>query len=185
MSDKSKEITVIKETLTKEGTFDILHYSENIQTQLDFISGKIQSCENKISSLKAKETIINNMINRTGIKIESAIDEDNQKIATMNQKYVLDYFETLSMVQEMLMKYEDLIYKYIKMRLDIENNKINAYVKLKAANKEVKKEDGEYDDMMKAMHDMFNKPKGGAGGTVGENKDMIDHVKNQLKLEGY
>ncbi len=180
-----KEIT-LKETLNKDGTFDILHYSDNIQTQNDFIQTKIQASERKLTSLKSKETIINNMITRTGLKIEKAIEEDNQKIATINQKYVLDYFETLAMVQEMIMKYEDLIYRYVKMKLDIENNKINAYVKLKAANKAEKGSDGDYNEMVEAFQEMVkNQGSGGVNGTNGTNTDMLEHVKNELKLEGY
>lgn len=169
--------TVEKETLNKEGTFDLLHYGDNLNVQLNYISSKINECEKKLTSLKGKEEIINNMILKTNNQIERYSDENNWKLVGINNSQILIQFETLSMVQEMLCKYEDMIQRYIKMSIDIENHKINAYVKIVGTRKEEKTTEEGFESIMSAMHKLTTQPQ--------DNDAMQAHVKKQLKLEGY
>lgn len=168
---------VEKETLNSEGTFDLLHYGDNLNTQLNYISKKINECEKKLTSLKGKEDIINTMINKTNVQIERYSEENNWKLVGINNSQILTQFETLSMVQEMLCKYEDMIQRYIKMSIDIENHKINAYVKIVGTRKEDKKTEEGFESLMHAMHQLTSQPQ--------NNDAMAAHVKEQLKLEGY
>jgi len=173
----AKEATV-RDTLNKEGVFDLIQYSDNINEQIVYIKNKINTCEIKITSLKSKEEIISNIINRISNAINKATQENNYKMADINQSKILIYFESMSLIQEMLIKYEDMIQKYIKMIIDIENHKINAYVKIKAANKSGDKQDGEYDELIARFHEMTTNSKE-------QNTAMVDHVKKELQLEGY
>ena len=169
--------TVDKETFNKEGTFDLIHYGENLNTQTNYISSKIKDCEKKLTSLKSKEDIINTMILKTNNQIEKYTDENNWKLVGINNSQILTQFETLSLVQEMLCKYEDMIQRYIKMSIDIENHKINAYVKIKGTQKDEKATEEGFESLMSAMHKLTTQPQ--------ENEAMTAHVKQQLKLEGY
>ena len=174
--------TIISDDNGAVGSFNIHQYSTNLNDQVTAIKSKIKECEAKLRTLKNKEKIINSMIDRTGIKIEQYIENENHKMAGINQRYVLDYFETLGVVQETLMKYEDLVYKYTKMLLDIENHKIGAYTKIKAADKKVDAADNNYLEMQDAIDKIMNIGKDGSSRT---NKDMLELAKNELKLEGY
>lgn len=171
----------------KEESFNLVNYGANLNKQLNYISEKVDGAEKKITALRTKEKIIDDMISRTNALVERYNEEKNYKLAGVNQKAILTQFETLAQVQEMLIKYEDMIQKYIKMSVDIENHKINAYVKLNSSKKEEEKNEAGYEKLMGAMHELMSQakdqPEGGPGGPT--NPAMLDAVKNQLQLEGY
>ena len=82
----------------------------------------------------------------------------------------------------MLIKYEDMIQRYIKMSIDIENHKINAYVKLNSAKKEDKMNDEGYEKLMSGMHALVQNNQ---QDSKQDSPQMLDAVRDQLKLEGY
>jgi len=167
----------IKETLTT-GTFDLLHYSDNVNEQSLYIKNKIKVHENKINNLKLKETIMSNIIKRLSDNIDKALYENNFKLVEINQHKLPKFFESLSIIQDMTIKYEDMIQKYIKMILDIENNKVSVYAKIKTADKSIEKNDNDYKDLMEAIHRIEND-------APEESNPMMEHVRKELKLEGY
>ncbi len=177
--------SVVKhETITKHDGFDINNYSSNLNKQLNYVFDKIEEAERKITSLKTKEKIIDDMITRTNKLVEDYIEAKNYKLSGINQSHILTQFETLAQVQEMLVKYEDMIQKYIKMSIDIENHKINAYVKLNSAKKEEKLNDEGYEKLMSAMHSLVA-DQNGPEGSKQDSQPMLASVREQLKLEGY
>jgi len=168
----------IKDTINEKGTFDLLHYNDNINDQNIYIKKKIQECEIKISSLKNKEKIINNIITRISDDLDKTVDNNNHKLVNINQQKILTFFETLSIIQEMLIKYEDMIQKYIKMSIDIENHKINAFVKIKTISKNDDQDNNQYGKLMEAFNTIMESPKQ-------ENVALNNQVMQELKLEGY
>jgi len=180
-SNAAKGKVVEYETITSDSEFNIINYGFNLNKQLNYIADKITEAEIKITKLKTKEKIIDDMINRSNDAVERYNNEKNYKLAGINSSHILTQFETLAQVQEMLIKYEDMIQKYIKMTIDIENHKINAHVKLTNAKKEDSKNEDSYEKLMGQMHELVNNqnhPSAGPG-------PMMDSVKEQLKLEGY
>ena len=178
---KEYNYKVKHETIVKDKEFDLINYSTNLNKQLNYVFDKIEEAERKITSLKTKEKIIDDMIDRTNRLVEKYNTEKNYKLAGINQSHILTQFETLAQVQEMLIKYEDMIQKYIKMSIDLENHKINAYVKLNSAKKEDKMNDEGYEKLMGAMHDLVLN----SSESKQDSPQMLDHVREQLKLEGY
>jgi len=178
---KVKHETIVSQK-DNSNSFDLVNYGYNLNRQLNYISSKIEDSEIKITSLKSKEKIIDDMIDRSNRLVEKYTMENNHKLAGINSSHILTQFETLSQVQEMLIKYEDMIQKYIKMSIDIENHKINAFTKLNASKKEANKNEDGYDKLMNAMHEMLTKDTGPEGPS---NPAMMDSVREQLKLEGY
>lgn len=173
---------------TIEGTsedvkFNIVNYGNNLNTQVLYIKNKIKEAEIKITALKTKEAIIDSMIKRSSDQVDKYVLESNFKLVGINSSHILTQFETLAQVQEMLIKYEDMIQKYIKMSIDIENHKINAFVKLNASKKELDKNEEGYDKIMNEMHNLLQEHNNSDG--PGENIGMLDAVKDQLKIEGY
>lgn len=173
------------EGTSDESSFNIINYGTNLNKQLIYIDAKIKTAEIKITALKTKESIIDSMINRSNLAVEKYVEEKNFKLVGINSGHILTQFETLAQVQEMLIKYEDMIQRYIKMSIDIENHKINAFVKLNASKKEADKAEEGYDKLMTQMHEMVTLSKNQSDPSQGDNPGMIDAVKEQLKLEGY
>ncbi|RLA81935.1 MAG: hypothetical protein DRG78_08395 [Epsilonproteobacteria bacterium] len=170
------------ETIHKDREFDLINYGTNLNKQLNYVLDKIEEAERKITSLKTKEKIIDDMITRTNTLVEDFIAAKNYKLSGINQGHILTQFETLAQVQEMLIKYEDMIQKYIKMSIDIENHKMNAYTKLTSAKKEDKMNDEGYEKLMSAMHGLVSDSK---QDSKQDSPQMLDAVRDQLKLEGY
>lgn len=191
MEKKIRNIKVDHETISVDkdsnDNFSLTNYGNNLNKQVNYIQDKILEAERKITSLKTKEKIIDDMIDRTNRLVERYVEEKNYKLSGLNSSQILTQFETLSQVQEMLIKYEDMIQKYIKMSIDIENHKINAFVKLNSAKKEdIKNEDG-YGKIMDAMHELMRSSD--EQQTIGingpTNEALLDSVRDSLKLEGY
>ena len=167
------------ETINKDETFNLLNYSSTLDEQKKYIKVKIEEADRKLTSLKTKEEIINTMINRTNMAIEDYATEKNYKLMGINNGHLLSQFETLSLVQEMLIKYEDQIQKYVKLLLDIENNKLSAVTKVKAMSKTDKVDDDNFSGIVSEMHKLMQ------SNLPNAQNQMLDHVKNQLQLEGY
>jgi len=164
-------------TLKEEGKFNIHHYSENINEQIIYINDKITHLEKKLTTLKNKEDIINIMISRTDKQIGKYFDEKNFKMIGVQQGHLTTQFETLSLIQDIVIKYENMIQTYIKMRIDIENHKINAYVKIKNADKSLEKDDTGYNKIMDTVHNLLD--------SNSDNIDMTKNIEEKLKLKGY
>ena len=107
--------------------FDL--YNENINSEQQSINKKIEKLEQKLISLQNKESIINNLITKINFELENT-DPKHFKAISQIRTTLNKQFETLSLIIEMIMKIEDMVLKYRKMSIDIENNKINNFIKL-------------------------------------------------------
>lgn len=181
MATKKNDTISVQDNVKK---FDILNYQYNLNEQVTYIKNKMESYEIKLTSLKSKEKIIDDMIRRSNMLVEKYTNESNFKLVSIHSNTILTQFETLSQVQEMLIKYEDMIQKYIKMVVDIENHKINAYTKLTNNKKEDEKNEEGYEKLMSAMHALVQEKAEGHTSDV-SHPALLDTVTEQLKLEGY
>lgn len=166
----------IKDTLKIEGKFDIMHYASNVNDIIMSINDKIANFEIKLTSLKVKEEMISNIINTTNSSVDKFLKEHNYAKAQGLQNALITQFETYSMMQDMILKYEHNIQVYLKMKLDIENHKISAYTKIKAADKNVEKDDNNYKEMQNKIEQILSS---------GDSSGFKKHVLNELSLEGY
>jgi len=119
-----------KKTVIKDKNEKVLNdYSTEIDKQKNEIINKIASIERKLLSLNNKESIINNLIMKINLDLEKT---DPKKFTAIGQiRTTLNkQFETLGLITDMIIKYEDMIQKYRKMLIDIENQKIVNYTKL-------------------------------------------------------
>ena len=123
-------------------------YTINISNEKEAIIKKIENLEHKLISLQNKETIINNLISKINFELEGT-DPKHFKAISQIRTTLNRQFETLSLIIEMIMKIEDMILKYRKMIIDIENNKINNYIKLQ-------KEMGSNEDNLNEIFELFN-----------------------------
>lgn len=157
-------------------TFDYKAMGNNFNAMIKDIEEKLTQSKNKLRSLLDKEDILNKMINTTNIQMETT-PKDNYKLVGTYQSILLKQFESLQMWQEAVMKYEDLIQRYMKMRIDIENHKLTNFTKIKNLHKAGEEAEEGFDNLLKNMHKLTSSPSSVI--------DLQTEAQNQLRLEGY
>jgi len=149
-------------------------YQDEIQKQKENIENKIRSLESKLIMLNNKETIINNLINKINLELENTNPNHFKAVAqlrtTLNHQ-----LESLSLIMDMIVKIEDMIQKYRKMLIDIENQKINNYVKLSKESEEV---ESDISKILFQINQQFNTLKN-------TNPEILNEAKQELKELGY
>ena len=176
--EKRRDYSQIKDTLKIKGTFDLTHYADNVNYQLKYIQDKISEFEIKLTSLRTKESIISGIIDRTNANAAKFLDENNFAKAQGLQNALITQFETYSLMQDMILKYEAGIRAYVKMCVDIENHKVNSFAKLKASQKNDGKDEGQYHSLMTKINELL------AGDQKGP-AALKNQIKKELELEGY
>ena len=176
--EKRRDYNQIKDTLKTKGTFDLTHYAENVNYQLKYIQDKISDFEIKLTALRTKESIISGIIDRTNTAAAKFFDEHNVAKAQGLQHALITQFETYSMMQDMILKYESHISNYVKLSLTIENDKVATYAKIKIADKNIDKDDDQYAKLVESINGIVSDGNG-KGGAFAQN------IRNELKLEGY
>jgi chromosome segregation ATPase len=165
MAKKNKE----KQSAT---VFD--NYTSELSNQKEQIENKIQNLESKLLSLNNKESILNTIISKIYLELENTDPKHFKAIAqlrtTLNKQ-----LETLSIVMDMIVKIEDMIQKYRKMLIDIENQKIGNYIKLQKEEQDV---ETDISKILLQINNQFNDLK-----TM--NPAIVNEVENELKELGY
>lgn len=156
--------------------FDYKSMTTNFDTVLKDIDVRIKNAETKLTSLAAKEDILNKMIHTTNSKMETT-EASNYKLIGTYQNILMKQLESLNMWQESVMRYEDLIQRYIKMRLDIENNKLASFIKIKSLYKANDTVDEGFDALLKNMHNLSTNPSAVF--------DLQAEAAQQLRIQGY
>ena len=180
MSDPKQDKKRLSDTLKVEGKFDIMYYANNVNQHSDYVQNKISDFEIKITSLKTKEKIISDIIDNTNNSVGKFLKEGNFAKAQGLQNALITQFETFSLMQDMILKYENNIQSYIKMSLDIEKNKVDVYIKIKNADKNVDKDNDAYSELNNKLSEILNGGFNGQGGA-----DFKAQMQKELQLEGY
>ena len=160
-------------------SFNVEGYNTELEDQKKYIKNKRAEFDRKLTSLRLKEEIVNRMILESNNQVEKQMEVNNWKVVNIINAQLLTQFETLNQIQEMLCKYEDMIQKYLKMIIDIENHKVNTFVKLASTKKEADNLESSYENLMQEMHKITSNV------NTNMHVDFAAEVKNQLKLEGY
>jgi len=149
-------------------------YKIELLNQKEKIEEKIKSLENKLVILNNKESIINDIINKVNLELQNTnpthFKAVSQLRTTLNRQ-----LETLSLVMDMIVKLEDMIQKYRKMLIDMENQKINNYIKLQKETQEV---ENDVSKILLQINNQFNEMKK-------LNPAMLEEVNEELKELGY
>ena len=159
----------------EKSNFDI--YDENIEVQKKSINNKINSLEQKLISLQNKESIINSLILKINQELENT-DPKHFKAISQIRNVLNRQFETLSLITDMIIKVEDMVQKYRKMLIEIENKKIDNFIKL---NKETASEENDLSILMTTLNDNFKN----IGNTSNNQNPLIEDAMLELKDSGY
>jgi len=181
---------------SKEEIVDYESYSEEVQEDIEAIQNKLNSLQSKLVSLEIKEQIINNIITRTNATLES-IDPKNFKWIGQTQSNLMKQIESLGLVKDIVIKYEDMILKYRKMLNDIKERKINNRLKLANLFKESEEKETNVAMVLEEVQGLLASQNIGSNGTstintTGENQDssnednpFLNEIIKELKEENY
>ncbi len=139
---------------------------------------RVQELERKLTKHELKEAMIDRIINNTYTELDNlGANEFTRK--GQKQTILIKQMEALSILHDTLIKYEDMIQKYQKILLDIENNKLNSFLKVANLKKEEEKADEGIHGVLMDLQEMIK-----GGGTVSGNP-LLDDIQQELDDADY
>lgn len=156
--------------------FDHTQMDNNLKKYLKEIDDSLTKARLKVESLNNKEGMLNKIITSTNAQLENT-SSNNPKLIGVLQSIFIKQLESLNMINEAIIRYEDLIQRYVKIKIDIENQKLGAYIKIKAANKTSDKLEDDFTGILDNLH------------KISQDKEMLFNVaeeaQRQLKIQNY
>ena len=144
------------------------------------ILAKIDNLEKKIKKHELKEGMLDKIISGTYMELEEVKPNEFTRRG-QKQTVLIKQLEALSILHDTLMKYEDMIQKYHKILLDIENNKLNSYVKLESLKHEEKTTEEGISQLMQAVQEQL-KGQLDQGSSV---NPMLEDIQRELEDNNY
>ncbi len=139
---------------------------------------RVQELERKLTKHELKEAMLDRIINNTYTELDNlGANEFTRK--GQKQTILIKQMEALSILHDTLIKYEDMIQKYQKILLDIENNKLNSFLKVANLKKEEEKADEGIHGVLMDLQEMIK-----GGGTVSGNP-LLDDIQQELDDADY
>lgn len=160
--------------MAKEKNNKLQQYELDISKEKEKIEEKIKILEKRILSYSLKEEIINDIINKLNIELQNA-DSKAFKLISQLRTSLNKNFEALNLITDMILKTEDLIFKYRKMLVDIENQKVNNYIKLL---KETSDTENDVTKILMQINQQFNEIKN-------TDNPLVHEALKELEEQGY
>ena len=155
------------------------NYNREMDERKNDLKKKITHLEKKLSKHELKEGMLDLIINQTYTELENLKENEFSKRG-QKQSVLIKQLEALSILHDTILKYEDMIQKYHKILMDIENNKFNSFLKIENLKKEEDKTD---DDISGVLQELQSLLKGGSVG-VTENT-LLDEIQQELADGNY
>lgn len=161
---------------------DLLIYENNIEKQKQEIEEKIKNLEIKLTILSNKETMLNDIINKINFELNET-DPKHFKLIGQLRSTLTKHIESLSLVMDMIFKVEDLIQKYRKMLIDIENQKVNNIFKILKEDEEVNED---ITEILTTINSLISKDSSkNTTAQVDDKSPLLIEVEEELKNSGY
>jgi hypothetical protein len=154
-------------------------YRQEMDSNRDKIKAKIKNLEEKINKHEFKEGMLDKIINTTYTELENLKENEFAKRG-QKQTVLVKQLEALSILQDTIMKFEDMIQKYRKILLDIENNKLNSYVKVTSLKKEENVADESIGAVLSELQTLIKE-----SSTPGASMSIIEEIQNELDENNY
>ena len=142
---------------------------------------KVADLEKKLSKNERREGMLDRIITETYVELDN-LKENEFTRRGQKQSILIKQLEALSILQSTLLSYEDMIFKYQKILLDLENNKLNSFLKIENLKKEEKDNDDNIAEIMQAIQEQLTM--GSTGATAGVSP-LIDEIKQELADNNY
>jgi hypothetical protein len=154
-------------------------YNFEMDTRKNELKNKIEHLEKKLSKQELKEGMLDMIIGQTYTELENLKENEFAKRG-QKQSILIKQLEALSVLHDTILKYEDMIQKYHKILMDIENNKLNSYLKIENLKKEEKQTDEGLGDILQELQQMLK----GETGSITSNS-LLDEIQQELNEENY
>lgn len=140
---------------------------------------KIANLEKKVASHTLKEGMVDKIINQTNYELENLGEKEFTKRG-QKQTVLIKQLEALSIIQDTILKFEDMIQKYHKILIDLENNKLNSFLKVEGLRKEEEKADDNIGEVLMALQQQLQ-----SGGDSNNYNPLMDDIKRELSENNY
>ncbi len=142
---------------------------------------KVQGLEKKLKKNELKEGMLDRIINETYTEMDN-LKENEFTRRGQKQSILIKQLEALSILQNTLLQYEDMIFKYQKILIDIENNKLNSFLKIENLKKEEKTTDDSIAELMQVIQEQLTA--GSNHSSAGVNP-LLDEIQQELRDGNY
>jgi len=186
---KNLKLTDIGEEKTRADLVDVditsakNKYTTELSNRKIDIKNKIIKLEDKIKNHSIKEGMLDKIISMTYIELEN-LKESEFTRRGQKQAILIKQLEALSIIHDTLLKYEDMIQKYHKILIDLENNKLNSYIKVESLHKEEETNDERISDVLAELHKQLKDNNNLATAATGKSS-FIDEIQNELESQNY
>ncbi len=154
-------------------------YTSGLEEIKKDIIQKINHLENKLNKFNIKEGMLDSIIAETHVEM-LALKENEFTKRGQKQSILLKQLEALSVLHDTIMKYEDMIQKYRKTLMDIENNKLNAFIKLENLSKEELATENSLSEVLMGLQNMLTSPDNSPAQT-----SLIAEIEAELHDQNY
>jgi uncharacterized protein YqgV (UPF0045/DUF77 family) len=158
----------------------VIHTVEIDKRKRD-IHDKIKSLEAKLQKHTLKEGMLDNIIAGTYRELEEVKPNEFTRRG-QKQTILIKQLEALGLLHDTLMKYEDMIQKYHKILIDIENNKVNTFVRLESLKQEEKLTEESLSNLMGMVQEQL---KNGAPGENSAANPLLAEIQAELDDGNY
>jgi hypothetical protein len=178
---------VLREKETKDKNFEHeIHmerheHRQELDNRKKEIISKINNLESKLKKHELKEGMLDKIIAMTYVEMDN-LKENEFTRRGQKQAVLIKQMEALSILHDTLIKYEDMIQKYHKILIDIENNKLNSFLKVEGLKKEESKADESISDILLTLQEQLSS---GMGSGTSSLNPLIDEIQNELKADNY
>jgi len=131
-----------------------LTHSREIDKRKKEVQSKIDSLEKKLQSHFIKEGMMDKIISQTYMELEGLKDNEFTRRG-QKQTVLIKQLEALSIIHDTILKYEDMIQKYHKIQIDLDNNKLNSFLKVEGLKKEEEKVDEGLSELLQSLQEQF------------------------------
>jgi len=179
--------------MSTDEIININNYNAEIEEDITAISNKIRNLDTKLIQLEIKEQMINNIITRTNATLES-IDANNFKWIGQTQANLMKQIESLGLIKDIIIKYEDMILKYRKMLNDIKERKMSNRFKIANLFKEQEESESDVTMVLEEVQKLLNgsstinstKNEDGSEGEPNDETNLfLDSIYEELAENGY
>ncbi len=143
---------------------------------------KVSSLEKKLNKHELKEGMLDRIINETYTEMDN-LSENEFTRRGQKQSILIKQMEALSILQATLLSYEDMIYKYQRILIDIENNKLNSFLKIENLKKEEKINDDSIAEVLVAIQEQLKN--GSTGNLSAGVNPLIAEIQQELEDANY
>jgi len=155
------------------------NYNQEMDTVKKDIKSKIKELEKKISNHDLKVGMMDRIIAETSRELDS-LQANEFTRRGQKQTILIKQLEAISIIHDTIIKYQDMVQKYHKIILDIENNKLNGFVKLEGLKVEEKVADEGISGLLVELQKTFR------ANESGETKaPLLADIEQELSMEDY